>query len=467
MRNLRVGVSLALSLLLAACGDGSSGAAKDRATGGSSTSGGSSSGGETSSPEGGSAGSAVTGGGSSVSSAGSSSTAAPIAVQDLCPVFTSDLCSYLIQCNQARYRDLSHCKQELDCFGMKELLDSSAKGRVHYDATKVGACHERFIASPCTFGFFLFTPDIFEVLAFCPGTLTPNQTEGGECVSDGECKDNLYCYKGANYQCPGVCKKRGQSGDSCANNARCDTAFTCGTGNICVPKPKAGDSCVNGCSYSVTCVGTDPCPGNIWCDESSQTCQSGRLAGEACGYFVTGSTSYRADCAINLWCNGLGSTQGTCQRLSNEGGTCVSSRTSCTKGLHCVGAVEYGTGSKLGTCTGPAAIGSTCSQDADCQSGLVCNASVCANPGLSGIKCDSDSDCANGLICASNACVVARYPGDTCNTTNQPCVYSRCVNGACQVHAHVGEACTVNADCATSQCVNSICYDSSVCNTPI
>src|SRR5581483_2967501 len=38
--------------------------------------------------------------------------AAPIPLGDLCPLFTKDLCTYLMQCNHAPYRDLAHCEAE-------------------------------------------------------------------------------------------------------------------------------------------------------------------------------------------------------------------------------------------------------------------------------------------------------------------------------------------------------------------
>ncbi|HEY4102309.1 MAG TPA: hypothetical protein VGM44_00395, partial [Polyangiaceae bacterium] len=91
---------------------------------------------------GGSAGTATTSGGSSSGgSAGSSGAtsgaggqpAAPIAAADLCPIFTADLCVYLMQCDGARYRDAAQCQAELDCYGLPQLLDANAKGIIDYN----------------------------------------------------------------------------------------------------------------------------------------------------------------------------------------------------------------------------------------------------------------------------------------------------------------------------------------------
>ena len=58
------------------------------------------------------------GGTAGKSAAGGSSTATPIELPDLCPIFTRDLCVYLMQCSGARYRDAAHCERELSCYGL-------------------------------------------------------------------------------------------------------------------------------------------------------------------------------------------------------------------------------------------------------------------------------------------------------------------------------------------------------------
>ena len=372
-----------------------------------------------------------------------------------------------MQCGGERYKDLDQCKRELDCYGMTQLLDSAANKRVIYDPSKVGACHQSFLASPCTFGSFLFTPDIYEVLSFCPGTITPNQNEGDPCVSDGECKANLYCYKGANYQCPGVCRAKAQNGESCASSAECASGLKCGSEYLCAPQQKAGDSCGSSCTYAFACIGTEPCTGNIWCDRSTDTCQPGRLEGEVCGTLGSGSSSYTAHCAINLWCNAEGEGTGTCQRPSSQGGPCSDMELfSCAKGLRCDGYVAYGAGAKLGTCVGPMPAAGTCLSDSNCETGLVCNGGVCNAPSQVGGSCLGNSDCAAGLVCNGKTCAPARYPGASCNATDQPCAYSRCVSGTCQDRVQVGKPCLSADDCATGECVNGLCYDSSVCKAP-
>lgn len=418
--------------------------------------------------QGGAGGAAASSGAAGALASGGSSGAIssdPIPIEDLCPVFTSDLCTYLMQCNGAKYRDMDHCRGELDCFGMNELLASAASGAVLYDPSKVGECHARFLASPCTFGFFLFTPDIYEVLAYCPGTLTPEQGDGASCVSNGECTPGLYCYKGTDWLCPGTCRKFSVQGETCAGSARCADGLACAADGTCQPEQKAGDPCDGFCSYSVTCVGDAPCTGNIWCDRSVNQCKAGLLEGETCGPMGSSTAQYTADCAINLWCDGVGGATGVCRVQSAEGGPCNDA--GCQDGLHCVGSEPNGTTAKLGTCSGPSAAGGECVGDRDCQTGLVCVSALCAAPGVTGAACFESADCATGFVCgADDSCVAALYPGSTCDPAGQPCTFSRCLDGTCVDHAKVGEACAIDDDCATGYCIDQKCYDASVCNAP-
>jgi hypothetical protein len=289
--------------------------------------------------------------------------AAPIAVGDLCPLFTRDLCIYLMQCDQAPYRNLAHCEAELDCFGLPQLQMAAASGAVLYDPAQVGACNARFLADPCGFGFFLFTPDIFEVLAYCPGTITPQLKAGDPCVSSGECSQGLYCKKPSG--CPGTCTPFSQAGESCTGPALCDPKLDCttvpaaadastGSTDVCEPPPRAGDPCLNGSCGSTENCPSDPglCAGvvNVWCDPASNTCKAAAGEGAACGTPAdAGTTGGSVACASDLWCDQVFLGQpGTCRKASGQGGPC--SDVGCGAGLHCAGYVPFGASATLGMC---------------------------------------------------------------------------------------------------------------------
>ena len=404
------------------------------------------------------------GDGGSASKGGNPSDAKPIELPDLCPIFTHDLCVYLMQCGGARYRDAAHCERELSCYGLPQLTAAAASGAVDYDPARVGQCHEFFMQSPCTFGFFFSTPDIYDVLQFCPGTITPKLAAGGACSSNGECSAGLYCDKGAASTCPGTCKPRAQLGESCAGSASCADELSCDN-DVCVPQTKAGDSCTDFCSSSVSCRSDQVCPENVWCDKAAGKCTLARLEGEPCGATGSGATASTADCAINLWCDKIGSGAGNCHRPSAAGGPCNRDEfAACASGLHCVGYSSSSAAPTLGTCQPPGPTGTDCGSGKDCQSGLACVLSHCQTPGIAGATCNSNDECAAELVCANNRCAPVRYPGDPCD--GERCTGSRCVSGTCEYHAQVGEACATAADCATAACVDGVCYDDSVCRLP-
>ncbi|RYZ02413.1 MAG: hypothetical protein EOO73_31860 [Myxococcales bacterium] len=410
-------------------------------------------------PPSGGAGAAGTGTGGS-GSAGTGA-APPIAISDLCPLFTRDLCVYLMQCQGARYENAAHCERELTCFGLPQLTAAAERGAVDYDPRQVGVCHARFEASPCTFAEFIFTPDIYDVLQYCPGAVKPKLRVGEACSSSGECTEGSYCYQGGKAQCPGECLAPASEGQSCTEGKRCAEGLSC-DGVACAPQQQPGSPCEFGCEYGLSCPRGEICPGNLWCNEVGQ-CETGRLEGEPCGPTGSGAQGSLAQCAIHLWCDDPNG-EGKCRKQSPEGGACrAGAAYACTDGLHCVGAGS-GAAATLGTCQPPGPAGQDCGEDEDCQSGLACISEKCAALGAQGAPCGGDDDCAPGLVCFEQKCATARYPGDACDGTR--CTFSRCVNGSCEYHARVGEPCAVKSDCATSQCVGGLCYDDSVCRAP-
>ncbi len=414
-------------------------------------------------------GATASGGGAGKGSAGASTTgggatADPIPLEDLCPIFTHDLCVYLMECQGARYRDAEHCESELTCFGLPQLTDAAARGAVDYDPSKVGACHARFLESPCTFGVFIFTPDIYEVLQWCPGTVTPKGAAGDSCASDGECGAGLYCNKGADYACPGQCMVPAAEGEPCPGSTDCADGLSC-RDDVCAPDAQAGSDCATGnCDYSVSCPKGQICRENIWCDRELGQCQLARVVDEPCGQVGTEPNTSQANCAIHLWCDNVGTGPGVCHEPSAASGPCNDGFYACQDGLHCVGYVPFGADGTLGSCQPPGASGSECSGDDDCEPGLACVLTECRAPGAEGADCNGNSGCAAGLVCVDQKCASARYPGDACDGTR--CTYSRCVDGTCEYHLKVGETCVADLDCSTGHCVDGLCYDSSVCNAP-
>jgi hypothetical protein len=406
------------------------------------------------------AGAAGSGGQPSAGSGGAISSA-PIAVADLCPIFTADLCVYLTQCLGEKFRDLDQCKAEVDCYGLPDLQASAAKGNVIYDPAQVGQCHARFSSDPCNFATFLFTPDIFDVLSYCPNTLTPKLDAGAACVSNGECTPGLFCKK-ASGACPGACTPFAASGQSCEDGTPCAPGSSCNSRGLCHVAAKPGDSCQDGsdCDDNDLCLGKD-CPAKLYCDASAGICKLGVTEGMPCGA-VGGTSAPMVWCEQDLFCDAVFiSDIGACRKPGGAGTPC--NQSGCSDGFHCVGYVPFGAAPKLGACAGPSSAGGDCLSPSDCAAGLACVSAVCAAPLALGSTCASDEECTAGLTC-DKICKTAGYPGDACSGATSTCAFSRCVDGTCKDHQKVGQACTADSDCTTQRCIGSVCVDTSVCS---
>ena len=389
----------------------------------------------------------------------------PIPLNQLCANYTTDLCVYLTQCESSDFRDMAQCIAETDCLGVATLTSEVAAGAVGYDATAAGACQARFLADPCHFATYLFTPNVYAVLDQCPGTLTPMRGAGGACDDTSECLAGFYCQR-AGGLCPGACTAYQGIGDSCSTGARCAPGNSCSNG-MCRAPAKAGDPCASdtdcgGVIY--TCPADPPCGDNLWCDiGGSGTCQKGLGVGATCGVVTAdGGSNTAIACEDTAWCDAPFDKSGTCQAFGGAATPC--NQFGCATGFHCSGYMVSGTTMQtLGTCVPPGSQGDPCVAYTDCVAGLGCPSGTCMPPiGLNGV-CMIDSDCQSGLFCSNGVCLTARYPGDPCTDAISACVHSLCSSGVCVDHIKAGQPCSANAACVSGTCASGVCADTSVC----
>lgn len=402
--------------------------------------------------------------------------AAPLALADLCPVFTQDLCTYLMQCNGTPYQNMAQCLSENTCYGVPDLARAASEGAVVYDPSKVGQCDAVFRADPCGFGLFLFSTDIFDVLSYCPGALTPELKAGDACVASGECASGLYCNKTGG-ACPGTCTAYSAAGEPCdVNGLLCGQNLVCRS-NMCIPLASVGSSCATAADCpSEICIGVDSgyCA-NLWCDPATNTCAAGVGAGQACGPTDAGANVV---CANEFSCVSL-ELAGTCAAPGPVGAACTFD-SDCQTGLHCDGFVIT---RQLGQCAAPLPIGASCNSTVACAAGLFCKYDAqglngaCATPSGPGDFCtSSDSDCQPGLTCqvaatvngrAQSECLTKAYPPAPCGDGGTSiCIESLCKNGQCVDYANVGDPCVTNGDCTTGACLGGKCADTTVCSNP-
>jgi hypothetical protein len=391
-----------------------------------------------------------------------------IPLDGLCSAYTTDLCVYLTQCESTPYKDIKQCVAETDCLGVATLTKEVAAGAVVYDPTAAGACQAKFLADPCHFASFLLTPDVFQVLSHCPGTLTPRRAIGEPCANSSECAAGSACTK-TNGLCPGTCTAYKAAGETCGTGSPCSPGLHCLNGTCRSSYPNPGDPCATAADCQdpiVICVNDPSCTpsvNTIWCDVAgTRTCQPGVGAGAACGVISNDAgTATTVVCGANLWCDAFPNQAGICRTFGGAGEPC--NAYGCATGFRCFGYPGDGPTPVLGTCQSPHGSGEACAEYADCAPGLGCPSSTCVPPTSLGGVCDIDGDCQPGLFCSGNVCLNARYPGDSCADANSACVFGVCRSGVCVDHVKAGQPCAANADCISGTCASGACLDRSVC----
>jgi hypothetical protein len=202
-------------------------------------------------------------------------------------------------------------------------------------------------------------------------------------------------------------------GESCATGAQCDTGFcvdgvccstsSCGTCQQCNTATSPGT-----CATITNAPDPDNCTGDYTCNSAGQCLL---VAGQPC---PTGNGA----------CAGGSCVNGVCCSSA-----CTSACDVCAKAL---GAPADGT-------CGPAAAGY--SGNPLCSGGYLCNGTSPTCPA----SCSADADCATGYYCDANGQCAAQKPqGGTCSGT----AGTDCLQGNCR-------------ECATGNCVDGICCNSS------
>lgn len=126
-----------------------------------------------------------------------------------------------------------------------------------------------------------------------------------------------------------------------------------------------------------------------------------------------------------------------------------------------------------GTCEGRPRAGETCSDDADCESGLGCVDRRCAKRGAKGERCSTYAPCELGLVCdaSTRSCVKGEPVGATCASLYDPNMVKGCdvLEGAvCDRYATVCVQATIampGESCRVTQVGKAIaCGGGSVCD---
>jgi hypothetical protein len=375
------------------------------------------------------------------------------------------LCRVLVECEEAPYRDLAHCKADTVANGLDDVLAAIAEGRVSYDAAAVGRCRGLIEENLCAFGnLFLFVPEVWEVLEICLGN-AGTQVAGEACRNHLECGAGLHCSM-QDYACPGVCAPFRQAGESCTigSETECDPGreltlvefFELLNTNpeelealerqelecveyVCRAPAVVGQACVSGQS----CI-------DGWCDDAgSGLCEALGGVGAPCDFF---------GCAEGLWCDqDLTAATGICRERGTSGEPCRFD-SDCVEGLWCQGAdLEPGQCAELSPAGGP------CEGFGSCREGLGCDAETCVALPAPGQACLPGDYCAEGSECQDLICADLRFPGEPCGTPDAVCANAVCRSGVCALTAELGAACMAGDECASNDCIGSVCVDGELC----
>jgi len=272
-------------------------------------------------------------------------------------------------------------------------------------------------------------------------------------------------------------------GSSCALGSTCATGFcvdgacceqvSCGTCQACDVAGSPGT-----CSSVINADDSDSCPsGSKTCDAVG-ACKSKQ--GQAC---TANSQCASGFCADGFCCNAA--CDGGCDVCNATPGTC----TVLAKGASGAGCGSYFCDGAAGKCP------TSCAADADCTSGFFCAAGgICQARRLQGGSCNvgsggdclvagcrecsgtlscKDGYCCNGA-CTGNCQTCAATPG-TCTTVStaddlDTCTGSNTCSSSGSCLAKNGQSCTSAAQCASGNCVDGVCCNTScaggcdVCN---
>ena len=223
----------------------------------------------------------------------------------------------------------------------------------------------------------------------CRASLRGLLAQGDACALDAQCEEGSRCLASGDGACERTCE-RACEGAGCAPD--------CGSSTPpleCYAVERLGSPC----DTSAEC-GAAP-----WmrCEPETSRCVRARskAQGSACASDL--------ECEVDAACE-----EGVCLaraalRLASEGSACALSPVSggvCAPGSACL-AVDF-TGSRLGTCGPPGALGSPCGVFTQCALGLHCEGSSFGAGGVELGECVSalgqGEACSTGVECASGRC---------------------------------------------------------------
>ncbi|MBK8252714.1 MAG: hypothetical protein IPK82_08605 [Polyangiaceae bacterium] len=274
----------------------------------------------------------------------------------------------------------------------------------------------------------------------------------------------------------------------CLTDANCAAPTPKCTMNTCV-SASCGDGVKNGTETDIdcggacgaTCVPGKTCGANQDCAEG--VCNAGICAPPTCTDAVENGSETDVDCGGGA-CNKCGPNKGCDANTDCAGNQCTGVGGTCVP--NCLDGVKNGaeTGVDCGGTCGGCMVGGPCTQDTDCVSTAFCDVNgTCSAKKPNGTGCVGNNQCSSAF-CTDGVCCNTMCSG-TCQACNQPgqagtclpiaagqdpideCAGTQVCDGTGGCKKGNGSACAGASECATGQCVDGVCCNSSCVGTCI
>jgi hypothetical protein len=248
------------------------------------------------------------------------------------------------------------------------------------------------------------------------------------CYQGSECCEGFCTYDGQSY-IPGVCQPQQPLGAKCLADSWCESGI-----------------CADGQCSDGTCQ-----PKQSQCFNGSQCCTG------VCSYqfaYIPGSCIDKqpdgAVCLSKEWCQSDQCVEGLCISAA-----CAANTKACTEGDECCSGLCID-----GSCSSPLFLGSPCSDNTWCESG-VCAEGVCGENNCMAQTegCWHSEECCTGFCTydfsgyVAGSCAAKQPNGEIC-LNDDWCQSNHCVDGVCGAEAclPLDENCFDGTDCCTGMC---------------
>jgi len=377
-------------------------------------------------------------GGGSGGGGGGGDTDAGLSLTLACSTLNAQRCAYLTRCGLVGTDDT----EQNDCLAWLQATWCGPANWPTMVSSHVATLrYDGVAAQACADAFASADCTDFDSLPqACDHFLLPNALLNQSCF-DGydECTQGV-CRGAA---CPRTCQALGMNMEACRLDDDCRSDLYCklisvtvGTG-LCTPRGAQNQSC-----------GTDaPCQASFTCVNG--TCVTPPGSGSPCLGTV---------CAPSSYCQ-AGVDGGVCTLRNGLGSSCTDD-VQCQSGLICQVLENQCALQMLPTAGSACSLAQTCPAGTTCVGASASQLGQCEPPLDAGEPCSASSDCYDFQACVSTDGGIQRYcgprqpAGKHCTEDRECQDFTVCRQGSCVTLPSRGGSCAVTRECLTGACIS-------------